>query len=224
MSASRLLALAALALTACGVVIYDTSSRVLILEPVERMVFESDGGAIEVHAFDRTAISLFYALTGLETSIADVGHELDGDVLRAVIACEGDDLCNADFYAEVPLGTSLEIRAASGDVKLTGVDAEVTAVVTAGAVDGVGLDSPNFKLEVETGDVALAWHSPPTTLDITVAAGDVSLTLPSGSYRCDFAAADGAVERQGITCDPAATASLKISVDSGDIHLQGKAP
>jgi hypothetical protein len=53
---------------------------------------------------------------------------------------------------------------------------------------------------------------------------DVSLTLPAGSYRCDFAAASGAVESQGITCDPAATASLKISVDSGDIHLQGTAP
>jgi hypothetical protein len=120
---------------------------VLILEPVERMVFDSDGGAVEVYAFDRTAISLFYALTGLETSIADVGHKLEGDVLRAVIACDGDDLCNANFYAEIPLGTSLEIRAASGDVKLTGIDGEVTAVVTAGAVDGVGLDSPRFDLE-----------------------------------------------------------------------------
>ncbi|HEY0132929.1 MAG TPA: DUF4097 family beta strand repeat-containing protein [Nannocystis sp.] len=222
--AARVLPLGLLLASACGVVIYDTSSRVLILEPVERMVFDSDSGAVEVFAFNRTAISLFYYLTGFETGIADVGHELDGEALRAVIACEGDDLCQADFYAEVPLGTAIEIRAASGDVKLTGVDAEVTAVVTAGAVEGVGLDSPTFSLEVGTGAVTLAWDSPPMTLNITVAAGDVSLTLPPGSYQCDFTTADGAVESQGITCDPAAAATLKISVDSGDIHLQGTAP
>lgn len=225
MSRSRLAVMVLpLVLAACGVVIYDTSSRVLILEPVERMVFDSDSGNVEVYAFNRTAINLFYYLTGFETGIADVGHELEGDVLRALIDCEGDDLCQANFYAEVPLGTAIEIRAASGDVKLTGVDAEVTAVVTAGAVDGVGLNSTNFKLEVDTGAVTLAWESPPTTLDITVAAGAVSLTLPTGSYRCDFTAAAGAVENQGITCDPTATATLKISVDSGDIHLQGTAP
>ncbi len=216
--------LVSLALAACGVVIYDTSSRVLILEPVKRIVFDSDSGKVEVYAFNRTAINLLYNLTGFETGIADVGHELDGDVLRAIIACEGDDLCNANFYAEVPFGTAIEIRAASGDVKLTGVDAEVTAVVTAGAVDGVGLTTPSFNLKVETGAVTLAWVSPPTTLEVTVAAGDVSLTLPTGTYRCDLAAADGAIDSQGITCDPAATASLKISVDSGDIHLQGTAP
>jgi hypothetical protein len=221
MNASRLLALVPLALAACGVIIYDTTSRVLILEPVERMVFDSDGGGVEVHAFDRTAISLFYALTGFETSIVDVGHALEGDALRAFIACEGDDLCNADFYAETPLATPLEIRAESGDVKLTGVAADVTAVVTAGAVDGVALDSPTFHLTVETGVVTLQWDTTPTTLQIAVTTGAVDLTLPAGAYRCELAAADGAVDNQGVTCDPTAAATLAISVQRGDIRLKG---
>src|SRR5688572_11625098 len=113
--------LATLLVSACGVVIYDTSSRVLILEPVSRVVFDSDHGGVEVYAFDRTAISLLYGLTGFETSIADVGHRLDGDTLEAFIECEGDDLCNANFYCEVPLATTLDITARGGDVKLTGV-------------------------------------------------------------------------------------------------------
>lgn len=212
---------APLLFAACGVIIYDISNRALILEPVERIVFDSDHGGVEVYAFNRTAISLFFYLTGYETGIGDVGHSLNGDVLNAFILCEGDDLCNANFSAEVPLGTEVEVHAASGDVKLIGVDATVTAVVGAGAVDGVGLGSPIFELELATGDVTLEWASPPSQVQIAVATGSVTLTLPAGTYDCDFTAADGAVDNQGITCDPGSPARVSISVQSGDIVVQG---
>lgn len=215
------LAALALLLAACGVIIYETSSRALILEPVERVVFESDGGAIEVYAFNRTAISLLYFLTGYETSIVSVGHEVAGDALNAFILCEGDDLCNADFYCEVPLATALEIRADNGDVTLTGVEGEVSAVVKAGDVKGTGLRSQTFDLKVETGDVTLAWAAAPRSLAIAVETGVVALTLPNGAYRCDVESADGAVEIQDMACDPAAAGSLKIRVQTGDIRLQG---
>ena len=186
---TRLAALALL-LGGCGEIIYDTSSRVLILEPVERMVFESDGGAVEVHAFERTAISLVYALTGYGTSILDVGHRVEDAALRAFIRCDGEDLCSADFYCEVPLGTRIDVRADDGDVKLTGVDAAVEAAVGLGAVEGVNLRSPSFDLTVERGAVTLAWELAPEALKIAVTTGDVALTLPTGGYRCDFMAAD----------------------------------
>ncbi len=221
---AALLCCAPLVLAACGVAIYDTTSRVLILEPVERIVFDSDSGAIEIYAFDRTAINLFFYLTGFETSIADVGHSLEGDQLRAFILCDGDQLCSADFYAEIPLSTAVEIRADAGDVKLTGVEAAVAAKVGTGAVDGVGLASPDFDLEVVEGAVTLAWVSPPTALKISVTTGDVTLTLPAGAYRCDFKTQGGAVESQGIDCDPTAARSVTISVQTGDIHLQGTTP
>ena len=216
--------LAVSSLMACGVVIYDTTSRVLILEPVERLVFASDDGAVEVYAFDRTAISLYYYLSGYETSIAEIGHHLEDGVLRAVIDCDGDDLCLADWYAEVPLGTAIEIRAESGAVKLTGVDADVAAVVGEGTVEGVGLASPTFDLTVDAGAVDLEWAVPPTSLTISVESGDVALTLPIGAYRCDLAAPAGEVDTGDITCDPAATAALTISTQTGDITLQGSAP
>jgi len=214
------LALISLLSTACGVIIYDTTSRVLILEPVERMVFDSDGGTIEVYAFDRTAISLFYHLTGFETSIADIGHVVEGDALRAFFACDGDQLCAADYYCEVPLGTAIEIDA-DGAIKLTGVDAPVVASVKTGDVEGVGLRSPDLDLTVETGAVTLAWSSPPVAVQIGVTTGDVTLTIPAGSYRCNLATANGTVEMPGITCDPAAAGVLEIDVQTGDIRVEG---
>ena len=215
----RHILLAPLLLTACGVVIYDITNRELILEPVRRVIYDIDSGSVEVYAFKRNAINSAYYLTGYETSIKDVGHTLDGDVLHAIMDCDGDELCNANFFTEVPLGTEIEIHSHSGGVKLTGVDAEVEAEVEAGDFTGVGLRSPTFDLSLTSGAVTIDWLDPPETMQIAVESGDVTLTLPAGTYRCDFTTADGAVDNTGITCDPAATASLAISVQTGDIHV-----
>lgn len=217
----RRLLLASLAsLAACGVVIYDTSSRVLILEPVERAVFDSDHGSVEIYAFDRTAISLLYALTGFETSIAEVGHRLDGDTLEAFIVCDGDDLCNANFYCEVPLATTLDITARTGDVKITGGAAPVSVEIGEGNFDGVGLDGGALELVVGTGVVTIGWDVAPPSATISVATGDVTLTVPAGAYRCEFEAADGAVINEAVTCDPTATSVLSVQVENGDITLR----
>lgn len=225
-SPRRLCRLAALLVPAlaggCGIVLYDTSSRALILDPVERVVFESDSGSVEVYAFNRTAITILYYLTGSDTGIDEVAVAVDGDDLRASIACDGDD-CNADFSCEVPLGTEIVIRADNGGVKLIGVDAPISAVVSAGDVEGIKLRSPAIDLEVEAGDVTLDL-AVVDAVAITVEAGAVSLTLPAGSYRCELDAADGEVTTTGITCDPAATATVTVTVQTGDITLQAAAP
>jgi len=208
---------------ACGIVGYDISQRALILDPVEQVVFDSDRGAVEVYAFKRTAISILYHVVGFDTSIVDVGQELDGDVLRATILCDDDDICSADWYAEVPLGTAIAVGMREGGLKLTGVDAEVKAEVVAGDVDGVALGSPKFALTVEAGAVTLAWAVAPTSVVVAVGAGDVALTVPAGSYRCALTARAGAAAVDGVVCDEAAAASLEITVQTGDIRVQGAA-
>lgn len=221
--ASTLLALSAL-VGACGVIGYDITSRQMFLGPIARIVFDSDSGAVEVYAYDRNAVNMYYSLRGFDTGIEDIAMEQDGDDIDAHIQCTGKDLCNADFYAEVPLGTKLDIAARSGSVTLTGVDAEVKATVTAGDVTGYDLGATTLDLTVETGAVKISWAEAPTSADIEVTTGNVELTLPAGSYQCDFAAAAGKLDNQGVTCDPAAASLLKVSVDSGDITLLVGAP
>lgn len=206
----------------CGIVLYDTSSRALFLEPVERIVFESDSGSVEVYAFNRTAITILYYLTGSDTGIDEIDVALDGDDLRAVIACDGDE-CNANFSCEVPLGTEVVIRADNGGVRLIGVDAKISAVVAAGDVEGIKLRSPAIDLEVEAGNVNLEL-AVVEAVDIAVEAGTVALTVPAGSYRCELDAADGKVTTTGVTCDPSATATVTVKVQTGDITLQAAAP
>jgi hypothetical protein len=219
-------AFAALAVLAgaCGNIGYDITSRQMFLGPIDRIVFDSDKGAIEVYAFDRTAVNMYFYLRGFDSGIEDIAMDQDGADIDAHILCTGKDLCYADFYAEVPLGTKLEIAARDGGVTLTGVDAEVTASVAAGDFIAYDLGATTLDLAVETGNVTISWADPPTSVDIKVATGKVSLTLPAGSYQCDLSAAAGKVDNQGVTCDPAAATTLKVSVETGDIELLVGAP
>lgn len=205
--------------TACGVVGYDITSRQMFLGPIDRISFDSDKGAVEVFAFDRTAVNMYFYLRGFDTGIEDIAMDQDGADIDAHILCTGKDLCYADFYAEVPLGTKLAIATREGGVTLTGVDAEVKTTVAAGDFTGYDLGATVLDLAVETGNVTISWAEPPTSADIKVTTGTVSLTLPAGAYQCDLEAADGKVDNQGITCDPAATSVLKVAVDSGDIQI-----
>lgn len=222
---NRLAFLAALLpLTACGDILYDQNQRRLILEPVERVVFDVDNGSVEIFTFDRTAISILYYLRGSGSNIEDVEVDLlegdDGHEILAFIKC-GDDLelCIADFYCETPLGTPIDATIPNGGLKLIGVDAPVTATTGTGAT-GIHLAIPTLDLEVAEGDVTLAYEAAPQSIEISVAVGNVDLTLPAGSYRCDLDAADGDVDPGDITCDDAATSTLEISVASGNITLQ----
>lgn len=217
---------AALALltASCGNIGYDITSRQMFLGPIDRIVFDSDSGAVEVYAFDRNAVNMYYTLSAFDTGIEDIAMDQDGADIDAHILCTGKDLCTADFYAEVPLGTKIEIAARSGGVTLTGVDAELEATVTAGDVTGYELGATTLDLAVETGNVTISWAAPPTSADIKVTTGAVALTLPAGAYQCDFTAADGKIDNQGVTCDPAAASVLKVNVDSGDITLLVGAP
>jgi hypothetical protein len=203
----------------CGVALVDITQRDLILEPVETIDFDVDSGAVEVYASDRNGISLFSYMVGSLYDIGDVGFYLEGDHLDVVTVCERTDFCNVNWYAEVMLGTSVDVRTGNGAVKLSGVDAPITAEVVGGGFDGVELRAPTLEIDVEEGDVAIEWLEPPTSAAITVGTGAVSLTLPEGSYRCDLATAEGEVVTTGITCDDASTNLVHVDVEAGDITL-----
>lgn len=209
-------------LIGCGDILYDQSQRALILEPVDRVRFEVDIGDVEVFAFDRNAVSLLYYFFGAESQIVDVGWELQDDEIRGYVECEsleGQRSCLADFYTEVPLGTAIVSRTTRGDLKLTGVDAPVEATV-AGSVEGVLLAAPTLDLEVTGGPVCLQFAAPPELLRLSLDAGEVTLRLPPGPYRCDLDADDGDVTLDGVTCDDSAEPTLEVSVGAGNITLQ----
>jgi hypothetical protein len=207
----------------CGVVMYDTSQRELILEPKEQISFALDSGSINVYALDRTAIVLSYYLTGSDTGIERVGRDIRETSIDAFILCEGD-FCNADFSADVPLGTAISADTENGSVTLIGVDGDISSRVMGGDFTGIGLGSAALDLELDEGLVTIGWKSAPTDVRIGVTTGDVELTLPAGSYRCDLTTTDGELDSSAITCDDAADVTLSVLVQTGNITVKAATP
>lgn len=205
----------------CGV-IFDTSQRALILDPVARLEFESDSGALELLALDRHGSVVQYYLSGFQSSLEDVGYRVADDALQVFLLRGGPADINADFYLEVPLGTEVTLRAESGPVTLAGVDAPVSGTIGEGDLRGRVLAVPELDLDIVAGDVDLEWAAAPTSVRLHVGAGDVTVVLPAGNYRCELASDDTATA--GITCDAAALASLVITTDAGQIRVQGVTP
>jgi hypothetical protein len=55
---------------------------------------------------------------------------------------------------------------------------------------------------------------------LAVGAGDVTIEVPTGTYRCVLSAG-GTVDTTGITCDDAAPAVLDVQVEAGDLKVTG---
>jgi len=206
----------------CGI-IYDTSQLQLVLDPVEVVDVESDAGALEVYAFDRNGIVVSYHLVGFDASLKDVDYAVDGDQLDVFMLKGGPADVTADFYLETPLATDLTFRVDDGPVKLTGVSGSVSGTVGAGDVEGVRLSTPDLDVEVASGSVTLELVARPVRVRVTADAGDITLTAPSGAYRCELDAAEKPVLKD-ITCDDAADAELVLAAPTGEIHLEGTAP
>lgn len=214
---------------ACGVVLTDLSQRDLVVEPAERMTVLSEGGGVEVYAYDRNGINLFYYMQGSLNDIGDVGYRFseDGETLEVQSICDRDDFCKVSWYIEIPtnIGTSVEVETHRGGAKLTGIVGDVVADVSGGGFDGVALRSDVLDVVIEAGDAVIELLEPPTSVILAVGEGNVELTLPPGSYRCELTTGDGEVDTTDVTCDPMATALVQVMVDVGDITLlQGAAP
>lgn len=214
---------------ACGIVLTDISQRDLVVEPAERMTVLSEGGGVEVYAYDRNGINLFYYMRGSFKDIGDVGYRFseDGTTLDVQSICDRDDFCDISWYIEIPtnIGTSVEVETHRGGAKLTGIVGDVVADVSGGGFDGVALRSDVIDVVVEAGDAVIEMLEQPTSLLLDVGEGNVEITLPPGSHRCELTTGDGEIDTTDVICDPMATALVQVTVDVGDITLlQGAAP
>ncbi|MDC0669396.1 DUF4097 family beta strand repeat-containing protein [Nannocystis radixulma] len=210
----------------CGVVLVDIAQRDLIIEPIESIAVSSDQGSVEVDAVGRNGSSLYYYMLGSLRDIGDVGHELDGDHLDVFAICNRLSFCNVNWVAEIPLGgIAVDAQAKNGPVKLVEVDGPATVDVGVGGFEGINLRSPELTVTVEAGDAIVSFEDVPTTVTIDIGEGNVELTLPPGSYRCELESGDGDVDSSAITCDDTANSTIQITVGTGDIVvLEGQAP
>ena len=201
----------------CGFAL-DYSNTFLITDPIDRIVIRADDGLVISTAYERDAVLFKRHVFAWEPSLVEPTHEVDGDDLKAEARCLYEGNCRFDFMFETPPQVGFDIDMKDTRVSLGYTTGDIKVVATSGYFHGVQLRSNNVELTFGDGDVELELIEPPESVEITVATGDVLITVPAGTYRCDLSAS-GDVDVDGVTCDDAATAVITVTTDSGDISL-----
>jgi hypothetical protein len=146
-------------------------------------------------------------LTGVSTVDVSLGSG-DIDVTRATVPASG---------AGAPAKVS--VRTGSGDLKLDGIEADLTAHTASGDIKASGIRAASTDLTTSSGDITVELGSAGTVL-AHAGSGDVTLAVPAGgSYQVQAESGSGSVH-VGVQSAPTATNQLTLRTGSGDITVR----
>jgi hypothetical protein len=213
--------LAAVALGGCGKgIYYEFTEGFKYVEPFDHVDVDVDRGSLSFVAWPRPDATMKRHTSGFDKEFGPTDAYVDDGVLRITGACKTDDRCWYDHMLEFSTGVSVAIRMKLGYVEIGYVDRELTAIIDEGGFVGVQLAGPVVEVSLGTGDIDVELVAVPQRVTLAADAGDIALTVPTGSYRCEFAAPK-APAVDGVTCDPAAAAVLDVTVEDGALTVTG---
>jgi hypothetical protein len=110
------------------------------------------------------------------------------------------------------------VESGSGDVTVSAVAGALTANAGSGTIDARGVMGGPTRVETGSGDVSLAL-SRPAEVRGKVGSGDLTVTVPAGSYRIDVSTGSGEAH-VGVQDSPAGQHLLDLESGSGDITVR----
>lgn len=147
-----------------------------------------------------------------------IHQEVSGGVLRIEARCGGSLDCRVDHELSVDPKVTVVLQVEDGDVELDGVLGDLDVEVGLGKVTGALLGGSTVEVRTEGGNIDLGFVAAPLRLTANAAAGDVTLRVPGGIYRCDLAVAPPS--ESGLRCDEAATRTIAASTAVGKLRLR----
>jgi hypothetical protein len=201
----------------CGI-LFDLWSWEEITEHTDRVVMDVEEGAQSIAGYPRTGVRFQRHVYAYEASLGHADYFVEDGVFNVTFDCDGPATCFADHWLEVPDTLPIEIDLGSGTIAMIGLAGPVHMTLGSGAVGGDDLSVPDLELQGDdVEDVKLRWIVQPQRVVVDVGSGAVLVTLPAGSYACDL---DGdATVAPEIVCDPAATSTLSVHVEQGDVTI-----
>lgn len=205
----------------CGI-LFDLWSWDEITDPADRMVVDVDRGALEITAYDRNNVWMQRHVYAFEKRIAKAEYGVEDRELDVTFHCggRGDAVCFADHWLEIPTAMPVDVILDEGHIALIAVAGDFTADLGDVPFNGADLGSLDFEIRGDAMDeVDLAWKVVPTRVSLDIDRADVSLTLPAGSYVCDFDVEAQPDVAEAIVCDDAAASSLSVVLRSGTLAI-----
>lgn len=208
----------------CGLAV-DFTETFLITDPIDRIQIVVDDGNVDAVAYPREAILLKRHTFGYERIILPAEYSVEDGLISFEGHCKKQGVCSFDHLLELPLGISFDITMLDGRIDLGYIDADITIDIESGWFRGVELSAPTTTFVADEADADLDYAIAPQLVDLSVDSGELRLVVPTGSYRCDFEIpGDADFGGATVTCDAAATSTLRVRLGSGTLAIEGKDP
>jgi hypothetical protein len=144
---------------------------------------EIDAGNVVVESGGQE-VHVARALRGAATRT--ITQRVEDGILRIEARCRTLLPCGADLALTVPAGLAVDVRTGEGDVRVVGIDADLSIEVGDGDVRGEALLGETVRVRAGWGDARLAFAARPRDVAVGVGVGDVELTVPEGGYHLDL--------------------------------------
>jgi DUF4097 and DUF4098 domain-containing protein YvlB len=169
-----------LSLAACsGSSEEETSYQVA--QPVTALVVDARAAAVTIEAAaGPVSVMERYRYSDAKPATA---HTVDGQTLRLTESgCGNDNVrCETEFRVRMPSGSSAQVTAQAGAVKVNGLGGDVHVTTQAGAVEGTGLSGGTVVVQTQAGAMTLEFAKPPAMLQATTQLGAVTIRLPQNT-------------------------------------------
>jgi putative adhesin len=169
---------------------------------VDAIVLDNSEGHVQITAGNSKSITVERTAQALFTKTTSSAY-LSGHVLHLGSRCHGT-ACQVDYRINTPAGVRLQITEQNATVSINGTPGNLAVTNT------------------DEGDLTFDLTRAPQHLRASTHKGGIDITVPRGGYAVTARANDGNKTITGITVNPRAQHTLRVSADSGDITINGR--
>jgi hypothetical protein len=189
---------------------------------LERVDVSTDRGSVRVIASDRddVALSAYVSngLGGTDHTERRRGNRLLVDASCAVPIAHW---CTASYTLRVPRDVKLVLWSGSGDVSVSGTNADIDLTSDHGSIDTRALRSDYARADSDHGSISLRFATAPMQVQASAAHGDVTVVVPRSNavYHVDLSSDHGSTET-AVRTDPTARRTIDLFSEHGDATVR----
>jgi DUF4097 and DUF4098 domain-containing protein YvlB len=190
-------------------------------QQVTALVVNARAAAVAIEAGDGpVSVTERYRWSDAKPATA---HQVNGQTLRLTESgCGGNDnvRCETQFRVRVPRGTSAEVSAQAGAVKVNGLGGDVRVTTQAGAVEASGLSADTVVVQTQAGALRLEFAEAPATLQATTELGAVTIRVPGNVAYAVDARSDVGSSRVSVREDAASPHKISVKTQVGAVTVE----
>ncbi len=187
--------------------------------PIAGLALEVQAGDIAVDASEQPGLAVASRLRYFLVR-PELTTDRDGGRVELRYGCRWWTSCEIDLDVEAPVAADLSAVTAFGDVRVRGASGDLELETRAGEISALDLRSGRVRAQTTSGELRLAFATPPSDVDVETTTGGVDILLPVGPYRIEADSVAGDVRLEGIADTPSAVRRVRVNTSSGDVVIR----